>query len=136
MAADDYAVAGGGALKLKGGKVHKSKKKKKDKSKEGSSNLERSLSIVEGESSKDVAKREKGDKKQRDDPQERAGTPKNPDENDDEDPADYKTEAERRHEEIQRRKVSSSRTGIRTRLLPETKPHADHDVFKTAHENV
>ena len=31
MAADDYAVAGGGALKLKGGKVQKSKKKKKSK---------------------------------------------------------------------------------------------------------
>lgn len=107
MAADDYAVAGGGALKLKGAKIQKSKKKKKDKGKDGSSNLERSLSIVEGESSKDVAKREKGKDRQSDDP-ERAGTPKKTDDGDanEEDPADYKTEAERRHEEIQRRKVS------------------------------
>ena len=118
MAADDYAVAGGGALKLKGGKVHKSKKKKKDKSKDGSNNLERSLSIVEGESSKDVARKEKGKEKQRDDPNERAGTPKKPDEDGDHrESADYKTEAERRHEEIQRRKVSCLRIEFLNRFF-------------------
>ena len=118
MAADDYAVAGGGALKLKGAKIQKSKKKKKDKSKEGSSNLERSLSLVEGESSKDVAKRENGKSKRREDPEDGAGTPKKPDENDDEeDTANYKTEAERRHEEIQRRKVSCLSRRLLKKLL-------------------
>ncbi|RYO86872.1 hypothetical protein DL766_001107 [Monosporascus sp. MC13-8B] len=105
MGADDYAVAGGGALKLKGAKVQKSKKKKKDKS---SNNLERSLSVIEGDddpkatsssSSKEAEKKEK--KKRREDSDDGAGDT----EKSDHDTVEYKTEAERRHEEIQRRKL-------------------------------
>ncbi|RYP69090.1 hypothetical protein DL771_006321 [Monosporascus sp. 5C6A] len=104
MGADDYAVAGGGALKLKGSKVQKSKKKKKDKS---SNNLERSLSVIEGDddpkaissSPKEVEKKEK--KKRRDDSDGGAEDP----EKSDHDTVEHKTEAERRHEEIQRRKL-------------------------------
>ncbi|RYP32177.1 hypothetical protein DL767_005333 [Monosporascus sp. MG133] len=105
MGADDYAVAGGGALKLKGAKVQKSKKKKKDKS---SNNLERSLSVIEGDddpkatsssSSKEAEKKEK--KKRLDDSDGGAEDPEKPDR----DTVEYKTEAERRHEEIQRRKL-------------------------------
>lgn len=106
MPADEYAVAGGGALKLKGGKVQKTKKKKKTTTtnKEGGSNLERSLAVVEGESSKNVAEKQ-GKKKQRNEAKD-TKSPENSD-NDDggENVADHKTEAERRHEEIQRRKV-------------------------------
>ncbi|RYP65542.1 hypothetical protein DL769_006288 [Monosporascus sp. CRB-8-3] len=107
MGADDYAVAGGGALKLKGAKVQKSKKKKKDKS---SNNLERSLSVIEGDddpkatsssaSSSNVVER-KEKKQRRGDSDGDAEDPEKPDH----DTIEYKTEAERRHEEIQRRKL-------------------------------
>ncbi|RYP92001.1 hypothetical protein DL770_001856 [Monosporascus sp. CRB-9-2] len=106
MGAGDYAVAAGGTLKLKGAKVQKSKKKKKDKP---SNNLERSLSVIQGDddpkatssssSSKEVEKKEK--KKRRDDSDGGAEDP----EKSDHDTVEYKTEAERRHEEIQRRKL-------------------------------
>ncbi|RYO89797.1 hypothetical protein DL764_008535 [Monosporascus ibericus] len=103
MGADDYAVAGGGALKLKGAKVQKPKKKKKDKP---SNNLERSLSVIEGDddpkatsSSKEVEKKDK--KKRQDDSDGGAEEPEKSDQH----TVEYKTEAERRHEEIQRRKL-------------------------------
>ncbi|KAI1414214.1 DUF1754-domain-containing protein [Hypoxylon sp. FL1857] len=86
MPADEYApVAGGGALKLKGGKVQKTKKKKKSKP----ANLERALSIEDDSSTREVAKSRQDDGK---------------DENN-EDTVEHKTEAERRHEEANRKKM-------------------------------
>lgn len=118
MPADDYAVAGGGALKLKGGKVQKSKKKRKDKS---AANLERSLSIIDddgGDSASPSAstskgvienknkKGKKGKRHDKDNNDDADGKKFDGDNDGDDVPApEYKTEAERRHEEIQRRKV-------------------------------
>ncbi|KAI1336198.1 hypothetical protein F5Y15DRAFT_215323 [Xylariaceae sp. FL0016] len=86
MPANDYAaVGGGGALKLKGGKVQKSKKKKKDK------NLERSLSAAA------EAKPQKDESAEADKDARKAS--------DDEDGTPQKTEAERRHEEATRKKM-------------------------------
>ncbi|KAI1823146.1 hypothetical protein F4861DRAFT_540253 [Xylaria intraflava] len=91
MPTNDYVSAGtGGALKLKGAKVQKSKKKKSDKTKQKdkSTNLERSLHSTETQS------------KERDDSNdiERAAS-------DRESEAEYKTEAERRHEEAMKKKM-------------------------------
>ncbi|KAH8157373.1 hypothetical protein CIB48_g10874 [Xylaria polymorpha] len=91
MPADDYVSAGtGGALRLKGAKVQKAKKKKKskDKEKDKSASLERALSTTskERDGSKDV---------------EKAATP---DRESDPEP-EYKTEAERRHEEAMKKKM-------------------------------
>ncbi|KAH8664119.1 hypothetical protein BX600DRAFT_463780 [Xylariales sp. PMI_506] len=112
MPSDDYAsFSGGGALKLKGGKVHKSKKKKKQ---DTASDLERALSTGERASDK-----RKKDTKERDakgggddegegarskkvgevETKERSG------ESDNDEHAEYKTEAERRHEEYKRKKM-------------------------------
>ncbi|KAI1776004.1 DUF1754-domain-containing protein [Hypoxylon cercidicola] len=83
MPADDYAsVGGGGALKLKGGKVQKTKKKKSKVS-----SLERSLSV--DATSKETESTPRGDSK---DVDEEAVT-------------EHKTEAERRHEEANRKKM-------------------------------
>lgn len=88
MASDDYtAVGGGGALKLKGSKVHK-KKKKRDKK----TDLEKNL---------DTGKREGPDpdkKKEADD---------EPRDEEDDRPEAQKTEAEKRHDEIKKKRVSS-----------------------------
>ncbi|CAJ2508058.1 Uu.00g092440.m01.CDS01 [Anthostomella pinea] len=98
MPADEYAsVGGGGALKLKGGKVQKSKKKK---NKEKSSNLERSLSTgLDPTTSKELdkkAQRLHGD-------EEDAG--KRHQSDDEEGTVEHKTEAERRHAEFARKKM-------------------------------
>ncbi|KAF4983176.1 hypothetical protein FZEAL_1333 [Fusarium zealandicum] len=98
MASDDYtAVGGGGALKLKGSKIHK-KKKKRDKT-----DLEKNL---------DVAKKEKreDDKKTDDEPR---------DNDDDEKPQPQKTESEKRHEEIKRKRLLqlAESSGSRPELL-------------------
>ncbi|KAJ3567826.1 hypothetical protein NPX13_g6639 [Xylaria arbuscula] len=99
MPADDYVSAGaGGALKLKGAKVQKSKKKSKSKDKDKSASIERALS---GTPAAD-AQPEKGDI----DDAKKAATP-----GVDSDPEpEYKTEAERRHEEAMKKKVSAMDT--------------------------
>ncbi|KAL2677007.1 hypothetical protein Neosp_010774 [[Neocosmospora] mangrovei] len=100
MASDDYtAVGGGGALKLKGSKVHK-KKKKRDKK----TDLEKNL---------DVGKREGPDpdkKKEADD---------EPRDEEDDRPAVQKTEAEKRHDEIKKKRLLqlAESSGSRPELL-------------------
>ncbi|KAH7249978.1 uncharacterized protein BKA55DRAFT_568484 [Fusarium redolens] len=88
MGSDDYAaVGGGGALKLKGAKIHK-KKKKRDKT-----DLEKNLDT----GNKDDEKR----KKRRKDEEEQ-----DPHDEDDEDkPEVQKTEAQKRHEEIKKKRL-------------------------------
>ncbi|OTA84955.1 hypothetical protein M434DRAFT_400278 [Hypoxylon sp. CO27-5] len=86
MPADEYAsVGGGGALKLKGGKVQKTKKKKKTKT----LNLERALSTEDDSSAEEVAR------SRLDDGKDEGGV----------DVVERKTEAERRHEEANRKKM-------------------------------
>ncbi|KAI1139063.1 DUF1754-domain-containing protein [Hypoxylon sp. FL0543] len=86
MPADEYApVGGGGVLKLKGGKVQKTKKKKRSKA----ASLERALSAEGDPSTNEVAKSRQD-----------AGK-----DEDGEDVAERKTEAERRHEEANRKKM-------------------------------
>ncbi|KAI4601756.1 hypothetical protein KJ359_010620 [Pestalotiopsis sp. 9143b] len=108
MPSDDYtAFSGGGALKLKGGKVSKSKgKKKKDKTAAG---LERALSTgdsADNSSSRDVEKAAGENKKHRKDPQDEDERPPQEEEEDDGDePVEYKTEAQKRHEEYKRKKM-------------------------------
>ncbi|KAK8047621.1 hypothetical protein PG996_015685 [Apiospora saccharicola] len=106
MPADEYSsFGGGGALKLKGGKVTKHKKKKKDRSGAGS-DLEKSLST--GASKSEEKKKEKKSREPGSD--EEGDTRKKRDDGNDDDGeaklVEYKTEAERRHEEFQRKKVS------------------------------
>ncbi|KAI0407358.1 hypothetical protein F4802DRAFT_553387 [Xylaria palmicola] len=106
MPADDYVSAGtGGALKLKGAKVQKAKKKKKssrdkDKDKGKSANLERSLSAAPGAD----------DNKREDVAAKAASSERNVDVEVDpkaepEPVPEYKTEAERRHEEAMKKKM-------------------------------
>ena len=105
MPSDEYAsVGGGGALRLKGGKVKKHKKKK-DKG----SDLEKNLST--GESSKDleVVKKRKSEEAE-DDEATRAKPSEEPEEEEDSVPQHRKTEAERRFEEARRKKVRFRRT--------------------------
>ncbi|KAK7954880.1 hypothetical protein PG988_015574 [Apiospora saccharicola] len=105
MPADEYSsFGGGGALKLKGGKVTKHKKKKKDRSGAGS-DLEKSLST--GASKSEEKKKEKKSREPGSD--EEGDTRKKRDDGNDDDGeaklVEYKTEAERRHEEFQRKKL-------------------------------
>ncbi|KAI2623382.1 DUF1754-domain-containing protein [Hypoxylon sp. NC1633] len=82
MPADDYAsVSGSGALKLKGGKVQKSKKKAKGKV----TDLESPLTTGDKSTSKEPKKLEKQDNEKN--------------------VAEHKTDAERRHEEATRKKM-------------------------------
>ncbi|KAI0852159.1 DUF1754-domain-containing protein [Daldinia vernicosa] len=91
MPVDDYvSAAGAGALKLKGGKIQKNKKKKKTKV----STLERSLTPGDSSASKP---------KDVEDPRQRDS--KDPDDGDDGDIVEQKTEAERRYEEANRKKM-------------------------------
>lgn len=83
MPADDYALAGGGALKLKGAKVTKKKKKSKTKT------------DLDKPASKAV---EKVDSQE---------------DNYDTSSASRKTESELRHEEVRKRKVSKHNTNSR-----------------------
>ncbi|KAI1498477.1 hypothetical protein F5X99DRAFT_321833 [Biscogniauxia marginata] len=115
MPSDDYASVGGsGALKLKGAKVQKAKKKKKDKS---TSNLERSLS-----SQPDLAATQDPTEPREDD----ASESNKPQESDGEHAAEYKTEAERRHEEASRKKM--------LKMLQD--PKLSSDLRKTHKERV
>ncbi|KAI1630642.1 hypothetical protein F4809DRAFT_654650 [Biscogniauxia mediterranea] len=119
MPSDDYAsVGGGGVLKLKGGKVQKLKKKtKKKEDKSVSSNLERSLSAQP-----DLATLSEPTKPRRDDaarPDKRHGF-------DYEDADEHKTEAERRHEEANKKKM--------LKMLQD--PKLSSDLRKTHKERV
>ncbi|XXH00370.1 dolichol kinase [Hypoxylon texense] len=88
MPADDYvSIGGGGALKLKGGKVQKTKKKKKSKT----SSLERSLSAEVDPTPKETERAPRDDSKDADEGAVAV--------------AERKTEAERRHEEANRKKM-------------------------------
>lgn len=96
MPSDDYvSVGGGGALKLKGAKVHKKKKKKSTKP-----DLEKNLELGGGESSssKAIAKR---DDNANDDHEDNGDAPER-----------YKTETERRYEEARKKKVRRSVTTV------------------------
>lgn len=98
MPADEYAVVpGGGALKLKGGKVKKAKKKKKEKSE-----LEKSLATGEP-SSRDE---HDGDKQvARDSQPQREHQRQDSEEQDERNSSRHMTEAERRFEEANFKKV-------------------------------
>lgn len=99
MASDEYSVVGGGgALKLKGAKVHK-KKKKRDKS-----DLEKNIGkevAKKGNAAEDKAK-DKADEEDEDDR-----------------PVVQKTESEKRHEEIKRKRLLqlAESSGSRPELL-------------------
>lgn len=91
MPSDEYTSAGGGALRIKGAKVKKQKKKK------AKSDLEKNLSAGEPSSSKDL-----------EDPQHVAAAAQAEAEKDEEDQGpsrSRKTEAERRFEEVRRKKL-------------------------------
>ncbi|KAK5627227.1 hypothetical protein RRF57_002942 [Xylaria bambusicola] len=113
MPVDEYVSAGtGGALKLKGAKIQKAKKQKKSKSKDKdkSASLERALSgtpaaetLLETRDIEDVEKAG-----------EHAPEP-------DSEP-EYKTEAERRHEEAVKKKVSHACAHIHARSLVSLPP--------------
>ncbi|KAF3063919.1 hypothetical protein GL218_02308 [Daldinia childiae] len=95
MPADDYiSAAGAGALKLKGGKIQKNKKKKKTKV----SNLERSLTPGDNSTSTSTSK-----PKDVEDPRQRNS--KDVDDGGEGDVVVQKTEAERRYEEANRKKM-------------------------------
>ncbi|KAM5374170.1 hypothetical protein ACJZ2D_006630 [Fusarium nematophilum] len=109
MASDDYtAVGGGGALKLKGGKVHK-KKKKRDKT-----DLEKNL---------DTGRREGPDEDGKVKKKRTATTDDEPhddrEEEEDEKPEVQKTEAEKRHDEIKKKRLLklAESSGSRPELL-------------------
>lgn len=111
MPADDYVSTGtGGALKLKGAKVQKAKKKKsksKD-NKDKSASIERALS---GTPAADAPQLEKG---HIEDAKKAVGTT-----GPDSDPEpEYKTEAERRHEEAMKKKVSCYGTNACRTSIP------------------
>lgn len=100
MPLDDYASLGGGALRLKGAKVTK-KKKRKEKS-----GLEKALSggetsVVKAERSDEGEKRKA---KKRKDSEEREGEEG---EEEEERPVVRKTEAERRLDELKRKRVGT-----------------------------
>ncbi|KAH7165905.1 hypothetical protein EDB81DRAFT_852687 [Dactylonectria macrodidyma] len=85
MASDEYSVVGGGgALKLKGAKVHKKKKR-------GKPDLEKNL----GKKGSPAAETKANDK----------ADDKVDEENEDDRPAVQKTESEKRHEEIKRKRL-------------------------------
>ncbi|KAI8659656.1 hypothetical protein LRP88_06224 [Fusarium phalaenopsidis] len=101
MASDDYtAVGGGGALKLKGSKVHK-KKKKRDKK----TDLEKNLDTGKREGPDPDKKNKEADDEPRDEEDDR--------------PEAQKTEAEKRHDEIKKKRLLqlAESSGSRPELL-------------------
>lgn len=95
MPSDEYASAGGGALRIKGAKVKKHKKKKVK------SDLEKNLATGEASSSKDAEAQGEQEGEQQSE-----GEKKKQEENQDEaPPRSHKTEAERRFEEVRRKKL-------------------------------
>ncbi|KAI2643486.1 hypothetical protein GGS21DRAFT_486009 [Xylaria nigripes] len=113
MPKEDYISAGtGGALKLKGAKVQKAKKKKssKKKEKDNSANLDRSIESVESQS------KGRGD----------SGDVEKAASSDHEYEPEYKTEAERSHEEAMKKKMQ--------RMLED--PSTASEIRKTHKERV
>ncbi|KAG5989700.1 hypothetical protein E4U54_004277 [Claviceps lovelessii] len=101
MPSGDYAAIGGGALKLKGAKVQKTKKKKrKDKS-----DLEKNLSG--GETSEVVKTNTETTPADAQDAHPSQRNSNNDDDDDEEAPELRKTEAERRYEEVKRKRNKS-----------------------------
>ncbi|KAH8177283.1 hypothetical protein LIA77_02365 [Sarocladium implicatum] len=101
MPSDDYApLGGGGALKLKGAKVDKKKKKKKPKS-----DLEKNLAVDEAKATKSPDAAAVAEDDERAEEKERY--------------APQKTEAEKRHEEIRRKRLlqMAEASGSRPELL-------------------
>ena len=96
MPSDDYAVAGGGALKLKGAKIDKKKKKKKSKS-----DLEKNLTTGDDEGA--VVKKGSPAAEGKETKQRKEEEP----EEDNEAPEVRKTEAELRYEEYKKKRVSN-----------------------------
>lgn len=93
MGSDDYAaVGGGGALKLKGAKIHK-KKKKRDKT-----DLQKNLDTGNNDEEKRKKKSEDGEEQE---PHDDEGKPEV-----------QKTEAQKRHEEIKKKRASLSLPSI------------------------
>ncbi|KAI8622865.1 hypothetical protein F5Y19DRAFT_482332 [Xylariaceae sp. FL1651] len=91
MPADDYiSAAGSGALKLKGAKVQKAKKKSKIRDKDKPAKVERSLPTNVGTRSAPRGDSKEGDEAAK---------------SDHDDEVEYKTEAERRHEEATKKKM-------------------------------
>ncbi|KAF5641105.1 hypothetical protein F52700_3440 [Fusarium sp. NRRL 52700] len=89
MGSDDYAaVGGGGALKLKGAKIHK-KKKKRDKT-----DLEKNLDTGNKDEEKRKKKKTEGGQEQEPDDEDKEGKPEV-----------QKTEAQKRHEEIKKKRL-------------------------------
>lgn len=106
MPSGDYAAIGGGALKLKGAKVQKTKKKKrKDKS-----DLEKNLSG--GETSEVVKTNTETTPADAQDAHPSQRNSNNDDDDDEEAPELRKTEAERRYEEVKRKRVRPVQTLI------------------------
>ncbi|KND93856.1 Uncharacterized protein C31G5.21 [Tolypocladium ophioglossoides CBS 100239] len=100
MPSDDYAAVGGGALRIKGAKVQK-KKKKKDKSA-----LEKNLSAGDNA----VVNEDTAEK--------RAKGAEQDDRDDDEASVVPKTESERRYEEVKRKRLLEIQaSGARPELL-------------------
>ncbi|KAJ2904306.1 hypothetical protein MKZ38_008365 [Zalerion maritima] len=145
MPSDDEFVVSGGPLRLKGGKIEKRKKKKKnkDKTKEGENALANALStgqdraisgeLIEGEDAEVKERREKKKKKRREgsvDEGEGGGETGEKQE-DDEDMDSYKTEAERKLEEAQRKKVCSDQPTNQPTTHPE-REHIAHGRDKTS----
>ena len=98
MPLDDYASAGGGALRIKGAKVTK-KKKKKDKG-----NLQKALSGGDGSLVKADQEDEGPEKKRKS--KQGEGKAEEEEEEESDRPVVKKTEAERRLEELKRKRVS------------------------------
>ncbi|PHH60919.1 hypothetical protein CDD81_1030 [Ophiocordyceps australis] len=97
MPSDDYAAVGGGALKLKGAKVHKKGSKKKSKAK---SSLEKTLSVGQASDEQHDAVNDEAH-------------------NDSETSVVLKTESERRHDEARKKRLlqMTQATGLRPELL-------------------
>ncbi|KAI1010329.1 hypothetical protein LB503_005305 [Fusarium chuoi] len=116
MGSDDYAaVGGGGALKLKGAKIHK-KKKKRDKT-----DLEKNLDTGNKDEEKRKKKRDKTDleknldtgNKDEEKRKKKSEDGEEQEPHDDEDkPEVQKTEAQKRHEEIKKKRAGLSSPSI------------------------
>lgn len=96
MPSDEYASAGGGALRIKGAKVKKHKKKK------AKSDLEKNLATGEASSSKDA---EAADAQERDGAKGKEERDAGRREDEEAPSQRHKTEAERRFEEVRRKKL-------------------------------
>lgn len=122
MAPDDYASAGGGGkLKLKGkaseGRVEKKKKKKEKKEKEKEKALKKR---EEGEEAEAPPDEKQGDAKEKEDTEDGAGTVSGP-----------KTEAEKKYDEIRRRRVCLS-LSLSPSLFASLFPKTDYCSCMTA----